>query len=116
MIRRTWRGWTTPDNADAYESYLRDDLFPRLARELSQHGYRLRASGRLSSVTANMAGRASDRFQPLQLIAGEGVVGQKAAINRTMGNDCTTWTPGRTYFRRQSHLLRRTIMAFGMWP
>ncbi len=40
MICRMWRGWTTPQNADAYEGYLRDELFPRLSRELSEKGYR----------------------------------------------------------------------------
>ena len=28
MIARIWRGWTTPANADAYESLLRDEVFP----------------------------------------------------------------------------------------
>lgn len=28
MIARIWRGWTTPANADAYESLLRDEIFP----------------------------------------------------------------------------------------
>jgi len=28
MIARLWRGWTTPDNADAYEALLRDEIFP----------------------------------------------------------------------------------------
>ena len=28
MIARLWRGWTTPANADAYESLLRDEIFP----------------------------------------------------------------------------------------
>jgi 2'-5' RNA ligase len=27
MIVRIWHGWTTPDNADAYESLLRDEIF-----------------------------------------------------------------------------------------
>lgn len=40
MICRIWRGSTTPQNADAYESYLRDQLFPRLQRELGDNGYR----------------------------------------------------------------------------
>lgn len=40
MICRLWKGWTLPQNADAYEAYLRDDLFPRVARELGQRGYR----------------------------------------------------------------------------
>jgi hypothetical protein len=33
-----WKGWTTAENADAYASYLKDELFPRLQRHLS--GYR----------------------------------------------------------------------------
>jgi heme-degrading monooxygenase HmoA len=28
MISRIWRGWTTPQNADAYESLLRTEIFP----------------------------------------------------------------------------------------
>ena len=40
MICRMWKGWTLPHNADAYETYLRDDLFPRVVRELSARGYR----------------------------------------------------------------------------
>ena len=26
MISRIWHGWTTPDNADAYESLLREEI------------------------------------------------------------------------------------------
>jgi len=40
MICRLWHGWTTDDDADAYESYLREELYPRLERELSDRGYR----------------------------------------------------------------------------
>ena len=28
MIARLWHGWTTPENADAYESLLRTTIFP----------------------------------------------------------------------------------------
>jgi hypothetical protein len=28
MICRTWRGWTTPENADAYESVVRGQVIP----------------------------------------------------------------------------------------
>jgi len=28
MIARIWHGWTTPDNADAYERLLRTEIFP----------------------------------------------------------------------------------------
>lgn len=27
MISRIWRGWTTPDNADAYEALLKAEIF-----------------------------------------------------------------------------------------
>lgn len=29
-ISRIWRGWTTPQNADAYETLLRDEIFPAI--------------------------------------------------------------------------------------
>jgi heme-degrading monooxygenase HmoA len=35
-----WHGWTSAANADAYDTYLKSELFPRLERELTQHGYR----------------------------------------------------------------------------
>lgn len=28
MISRIWRGWTTPQNADAYDHLLRGEIFP----------------------------------------------------------------------------------------
>jgi heme-degrading monooxygenase HmoA len=40
VICRLWHGWTQPADADAYESYLRDDLFARLREELAGRGYR----------------------------------------------------------------------------
>ena len=40
MICRMWYGWTTAANADSYDAYLREELFPRVQRELSQRGYR----------------------------------------------------------------------------
>jgi antibiotic biosynthesis monooxygenase (ABM) superfamily enzyme len=30
MITRLWRGWTAPENADAYERFLLDELFPAM--------------------------------------------------------------------------------------
>jgi heme-degrading monooxygenase HmoA len=32
MITRMWRGWTAPSDADAYERFLRTELFPEVAR------------------------------------------------------------------------------------
>ena len=40
MICRLWHGWTSAENAVAYEAYLRDELYPRLERELAGRGYR----------------------------------------------------------------------------
>jgi heme-degrading monooxygenase HmoA len=37
MIARHWRGWTTSANADAYEKFLKEHLFPSLR---SIEGYR----------------------------------------------------------------------------
>jgi heme-degrading monooxygenase HmoA len=31
MIARIWSGWTTPQNADAYEALLKTDIFPGIA-------------------------------------------------------------------------------------
>ncbi len=28
MIKRLWHGWTTPEDADAYEQLLRGEIFP----------------------------------------------------------------------------------------
>jgi antibiotic biosynthesis monooxygenase (ABM) superfamily enzyme len=30
VITRLWRGWTAPENADAYESFLLTELFPSM--------------------------------------------------------------------------------------
>ena len=30
MIVRMWKGWTAPDNADAYQRFLLDELFPAM--------------------------------------------------------------------------------------
>ena len=31
MISRIWHGWTTPDNADAYETLLKNEIFVGIA-------------------------------------------------------------------------------------
>lgn len=40
MICRMWHGWTSRENADAYESYLRNELFPHVEHDLGKRGYR----------------------------------------------------------------------------
>ncbi|HEX5228702.1 MAG TPA: antibiotic biosynthesis monooxygenase [Bryobacteraceae bacterium] len=46
MIARHWRGWTAPENADAYESLLRNKVLPEL-RNIQGYcgGYVLRSDG-----------------------------------------------------------------------
>jgi antibiotic biosynthesis monooxygenase (ABM) superfamily enzyme len=39
MISRIWRGWTTPANADRYESLLKSEIFPGIEGR-SVPGYR----------------------------------------------------------------------------
>ncbi len=31
MITRLWQGYTTPENADAYEAFIRIEVFPKLS-------------------------------------------------------------------------------------
>jgi hypothetical protein len=38
MISRIWHGWTTRENADAYEKLLRTEIFSGIAKR-SIHGY-----------------------------------------------------------------------------
>jgi heme-degrading monooxygenase HmoA len=47
MIARHWRGWTEPENADAYEALLTNKVLPGL-KELGGYrgGYILRSDGR----------------------------------------------------------------------
>lgn len=39
MICRIWHGWTTPENADAYETLLRTEVLPGIAAR-ENPGYR----------------------------------------------------------------------------
>jgi hypothetical protein len=39
MLKRIWRGWTTPANADAYERLLRSTIFPDIrSRTIAGYG------------------------------------------------------------------------------
>jgi heme-degrading monooxygenase HmoA len=43
MIARMWHGWTTAENADAYENLLKEEIFPGIAAKKvpGYHGIRL---------------------------------------------------------------------------
>jgi heme-degrading monooxygenase HmoA len=46
MIARHWRGWTRPQNADAYEALLKDKVLPGLKQIAGYRGgYLLRSDG-----------------------------------------------------------------------
>jgi heme-degrading monooxygenase HmoA len=56
MISRIWRGWTTPQNADAYENLLRGEILPGiLGRNIAGFRrielYRARAGEEVEFVT-----------------------------------------------------------------
>ncbi len=38
MIARVWRGWTKPEDADAYEKLLREVVYPGLQKINGYHG------------------------------------------------------------------------------
>jgi heme-degrading monooxygenase HmoA len=40
VICRMWRGWTKPEDADAYDDYLQRELFPQVERDLAPRGFR----------------------------------------------------------------------------
>ena len=57
MIARVWRGWTKPENADAYEKLLREVVYPGLQKINGyQGGYIFRQDGKDESefVTVNL--------------------------------------------------------------
>jgi hypothetical protein len=39
MIGRIWHGWTTPQNAEKYESFLKEEIFSGIA-EKEVSGYK----------------------------------------------------------------------------
>lgn len=39
MLERLWRGWTTPEDADAYERLLREESLPEIGETVGE-GYR----------------------------------------------------------------------------
>ena len=47
MIARVWHGWTQPEDADAYERFLRDRVFRTVADRVPgfRGGYALRRAG-----------------------------------------------------------------------
>ena len=84
MICRMWHCWTSVANADASDSYLQNELFPHVKRELSGRGYlgfqllRLTAGEEVEFVTMLWF----DSLESVQAFAGqhyaEPVISEKA--------------------------------------
>jgi len=69
MIARHWTGWTTPENAEAYERLLQDTVLPQLRRIAGYRGgYILRkdASDEVEFVVINLF----ESFADVQAFAG----------------------------------------------
>jgi heme-degrading monooxygenase HmoA len=58
VISRIWHGWTSPENADAYERLLRSDVLPGIERRVDGYrgAYVLRreAGGEIEFVTITL--------------------------------------------------------------
>jgi len=71
VIARIWHGWTTPENADAYEELLRSKVFPWITDTVAgfRGGYLLRndAGDEVEFVTLTLF----DSFDAVRLFAGE---------------------------------------------
>ena len=70
MIARHWRGWTKPQNADAYESLLKEKVLPRLKTiEGYRGGYVLRSDdgNEVEFVVVNLF----DSLESVRRFAGE---------------------------------------------
>jgi len=72
MILRVWRGWTAPDNADAYEAFLRDEMFPHIYTQsiAGFHGIRLLRMDRPDEVEF-MTIMRFDSIEAIKAFAGE---------------------------------------------
>ena len=74
MLARIWRGWTSPENADAYQRIVSEEVLPGIAaRNLGgYHGaYLLRRD--LDSEVEFATIMLSDLLDQVRAFAGEGV-------------------------------------------
>ncbi len=70
MIARVWRGWTSAENANAYEKLLQEVVYPGLAKiEGYRGGYILRQDGKteVEFVTVNLF----ESLEAVKAFAGE---------------------------------------------
>ena len=51
-IKRIWHGWTTPNNADAYEAIVQDEVFPAIEVLMDAHVVDVTITGVLQHMAA----------------------------------------------------------------
>jgi heme-degrading monooxygenase HmoA len=70
MVARHWRGWTTAENADAYESHLKTKVLPGLHEiEGYQGGYLLRKEN--AEETEFLVVNLFDSLEAIKCFAGQ---------------------------------------------
>jgi antibiotic biosynthesis monooxygenase (ABM) superfamily enzyme len=70
VIARLWRGWTSPENAEPYERFLREQMFPSMQRVSGFRGAELlrrEAVGEVAFVTITRF----DSYDAVRAFAGE---------------------------------------------
>ena len=69
MISRLWHGWTTPENADAYEALLRREVLPGIHRVEGYRGaYLLRRNAADSADAAEVEFVTVTLFDSLEAV------------------------------------------------
>jgi heme-degrading monooxygenase HmoA len=73
MIARIWHGWTKPENADAYEKLLKDEILPAIAakRVKGYEGIRLLRSNAGREEVEFVTIMWFESLQAVKLFAGE---------------------------------------------
>lgn len=91
MICRMWKGFTPADRADAYERYLREDLFPHLKATIADAGFLghhvLRREAGSETEFVTMAWFRS--LEAVKAFAGEGF--ERAVISDTAAALLSRW-------------------------
>jgi heme-degrading monooxygenase HmoA len=91
VIARFWRGWTKPENGDAYEEFLRANVFPALTSEVPgfRGGYVTRRN--VDSEVEFLVMTLFDSLEAVRAFAGDDyempVIEPEAARLLTRGDD-----------------------------
>lgn len=98
MICRMWKGFTREESADAYERYLREELFPHLQATLADAGYLgyhvLRRPAGPETEFITMAWFRS--LEAVKSFAGDGF--ERAVISGKAAALLSRWEPLATHY------------------